>query len=94
MDKGLLPITLDDYLELLDWTGRTIREGKRGSIPAHLAPILDRLGINQGLWTDLVTHYDTDFSHVIGTAAQVVDCAKQAGRHWYHGRARCAEAFG
>jgi hypothetical protein len=93
-DKGLLPITFDDYLALMDYTGRTVREGKRGAIPAHLAPILDRLGISQSLWIDLVTKFDTYFGHVVGRAAQVVESAKQAGRQWYRGRARCAEAFG
>ena len=44
-NKGLLPMSLEKYLELLDWTGRQVREGKRGAIPASLAPILDRLGI-------------------------------------------------
>jgi len=85
---------LDDYLELLDWTGRTIREGKRGAIPAHLSPILDRLGINKSIWTDLATKFDRHFSHGVGRARQVVDAAKRVGRHWYRGRARCAEAFG
>ena len=93
-DKGLLPIELDDYLDLLDWSGRTVQEGKRGAIPEHLAPILDRLGINQTLWVDLVTRFDTYFGQIVGRAAQLVDRAKQAGRPWYRGRARCAEAFG
>jgi len=71
---------LDDYLELLDWAGRTIREGKRGAIPAHLSPILDRLGINQSIWTDLATKLDRHFSHVVRRVRQVVDAAKRAGR--------------
>lgn len=29
--------------ELVDWTGRAIREGKRGAIPANVPPILERL---------------------------------------------------
>jgi hypothetical protein len=93
-DKGILPIELDDYLRLLDPTGRIIREGKGGAIPEHLAPILDRLSINQDLWIDLVTKFDTLFGHVVGTAAQIADRAKQAGRRWYHGQAQCAKAFG
>jgi hypothetical protein len=43
-DKGLLSMTLKTYLCLLDWTGRAIRKDKRGSIPAQLKPILERLG--------------------------------------------------
>lgn len=93
-DKGLLPIRFVDYVALLDATGRIIREGKRGAIPAHLAPILDRLGINRSLWIDLVTKFDSYFGHIVGRAAQVLERARQAGRRWYRGRARCAEAFG
>ena len=34
---------LQDYLELVDWSGRAIIDGKRGRIPDSLPPILDRL---------------------------------------------------
>ena len=44
-DRGLLPIKLNDYLQLLDWTGRLLAKGKRGAIPLHLSPILERLGV-------------------------------------------------
>jgi hypothetical protein len=37
-DKGFLPMGVEDYLELLDWTGRQTVAGKTGTIPAHLAP--------------------------------------------------------
>ncbi len=43
--KGAVAISMDRYLELLDWVGRTIRGDKRGAILADLAPILSRLGL-------------------------------------------------
>ena len=39
-DKGLLPISLQDYLSLVDWTGRQLRGNKREAIPAHLASVM------------------------------------------------------
>ena len=93
-EKGLLPIRLVDYLELLDSTGRMLREGKRGAIPAHCAPILERLGIRQSLWTDLVTRFDRLFGAIVGPASRVAERAAAAGRRWYRGQANCAAAFG
>lgn len=40
-----LPFKLSDYLELVELTGRVIREDKRGRIPNKLPPILQRLNI-------------------------------------------------
>jgi len=43
-DKGVLPMDLATYVQLLEWTGRQLRSDKRGAIPANLAPIFERLG--------------------------------------------------
>ncbi len=93
-DKGLIPVSLDDYLQLLDASGRIVRSGQAGAIPDHLAPILDRLGIRRAMWIDLVTRFDSMFGHVVGAAGQVAQRAVQAGRRWYRGITRCAAAFG
>ena len=39
---GFLPISLDEYLEVLDWTGRQVMAGKRGAIDEAGPPILER----------------------------------------------------
>lgn len=44
-DEGILDTSLEEYLRLLDWTGRQIRPGKRGRISSDLPPILERLGL-------------------------------------------------
>ena len=45
-----IPFRFDDYLQLVDWTGRIIRKDKRGSIDKALPPILDRLQIDFDQW--------------------------------------------
>lgn len=44
------PLTLDEYLNLLDATGRTLARGKRGQIDPRLAPILARLDLRVEDW--------------------------------------------
>jgi hypothetical protein len=46
---GIL-FSLEDYLQLVDMTGRMIRTDKRGAIPINLPPILERLSINWQQW--------------------------------------------
>ncbi len=41
-----------DYLELVDDTGRVIRDDKRGSINEKLPPILKRLGTTETDWVN------------------------------------------
>ena len=38
----ILDMSVDNYLELLDWTGRQIRSGKRGHISEQVRPVLER----------------------------------------------------
>jgi len=92
-NKGILPITLEDYLELLDASGRILRDDKRGAIPSELAPILQRLGIRPAAWSDLVQHYHDWFGHIVGAPGIIAKRAAQVGRNWFRGQSRCAAAF-
>lgn len=89
-DKGFLPITLDEYLALLDATGRVIIEGKKGAIPDHLEPILQRLGIRASVWVAAVENYASWFGSVVGHVEQIKRAAARAGRRWLRGKSHCA----
>jgi hypothetical protein len=41
---------LEDYLQLVDTTGRMIRTDKRGAIRINLPPIIERLSICRRQW--------------------------------------------
>ena len=51
-NKGFLPISTAEYLNLLDWTARQTRSGKRGATPKQFAPLFDTPGDFSG---DLVS---------------------------------------
>ncbi len=78
--KGFLSVSLRKYLELLDWTGRLIRGGKRGAIPDGLAPILVRLGIQSDQWKSLISGFGQLFKRVAGNAVSINQEAARRGR--------------
>jgi hypothetical protein len=65
-NKGCLSMTLDQYLKLLDWTGRQIRKDKVGAISAECAPVLDRLDCSAETWVDIVRNFRKRFRNEAG----------------------------
>ena len=92
-DHGLLSISLDDYLRLLDWTGRQLRHGKRGAIPKSLAPILDRLSIREETMVDTLDHFYELFGHVVGQPADLEKAAAEMGVRWLKGQRASRQLF-
>ncbi len=84
---------MDEYLQLLDWTGRQLRPDKRGAIPGDLPPILERLGIRGESWLDLMENFATWFRVAAGRVEKLLDEAERLGRRFLHSRARCQQAF-
>jgi hypothetical protein len=78
--KGFLSMSLTKYLELLDWTGRQLRSGKRGTIPSELASILERLGLDADGWCDLVQKFGKLFKRAAGTAESLATEATRRGQ--------------
>jgi REP element-mobilizing transposase RayT len=52
-DFVAIPYNLKDYLELADWTGRAVRDNKKGYIRAQRPKILTSLGISDDQWITL-----------------------------------------
>jgi REP element-mobilizing transposase RayT len=70
MQQGL-PFKLVDYLELLDWTGRSIRQGKRGVIDDPIPNLLERLNIATPNWLNSARHFEDAFKLWAGTASSI-----------------------
>ena len=62
-----IPFAFDDYLELVDATGRVIREDKKGYIPGETPRILERLHIDPEPFIATTTRMLQQFSTAIGT---------------------------
>ncbi|MCG5496891.1 transposase [Ectothiorhodospira variabilis] len=53
-----IPFAFEDYLALVDYTGRAIDPKKKGAIANALPPILQRLGLNPEQWLDQSTRFE------------------------------------
>jgi len=72
--------TLKDYLELIDWVGRSVRNDKRGAIDQKEPPILNRLGLNTD---EFIDHVLTKNEHVhYPCATGPLDRLKELAAHW------------
>jgi len=80
-----IAFSLPDYLQLVDWTGRAVREDKRGAIPAHLQPIFQRMGINQEEWLEIVQNFGRRYRLAAGAMDRLQQLGERLGRYWLQG---------
>jgi len=89
-----IPYTLRDYLELVDWSGRAVVEGKRGSIPEHLPPILERLKMDPTAYIQFIKRADeTRFGNFIGPVDALRALAERFGKAFLKGHTAAAQLF-
>ena len=88
-----LPITVEHYAMLLDRTGRELRADKRGAIPDHLAPIMERLALNRSNWVETLRGFGRLFKQAAGRSSSLVDAAARCSRRWFQGKAAARTAF-
>ncbi len=80
-----LPFALADYLQLVDASGRVLRNDQHGFIANHHPPILDRLGIRASAWMIAMRHYESRFPTAAGTIDRIRHHAGRIGQHWIQG---------
>ena len=72
-----LPFDLTDYTQLVELTGRCIREDKRGFIEDNLPDILQRLGICSEHWLILTPQFRKVFHGVVGNSQTLAKFCQQ-----------------
>ena len=92
MPVGIL-FNLADYLELVDWSGRIMREDKRGYIPEHLPNILQRLDMDARHWLYLTRNFEQPFKGLVGAAHHVRKVCEDMGKCWVQGISQCEKLF-
>ncbi|MCK0154817.1 transposase [Alcanivorax sp. S6407] len=85
-DDTVCRFRLMDYLELVDSTGRAVRDDKRGAISACAARVLDRLGIDEGAWLAHMKPRQQRQPVALGSLKQLQQYAQLTGRKWISGQ--------
>lgn len=80
-----IPYPLDHYIELLDWTGRAIRDDKRGAINSKLPPIAARLNIDGEAWQAAMQPHGNVFGRAMGRLDHLRLHAQTLGQVWVRG---------
>lgn len=92
-EKGI-NFSLLDYFELADWTGRAIREDKRGYIPPEIRPILQQLGVQEKNWLRSVKHFGSRYYHLAGAVDKLKQIAERSEeRCWFKGIGTSKELY-
>ncbi|MEL0630944.1 hypothetical protein V6256_15280, partial [Psychromonas aquatilis] len=62
-----IAFSLLDYLELVDWSGRILREDKRGAIANYHPQLLGKLGLDESIWVTLASRFGKDYQGAVGS---------------------------
>ncbi|MGS0681134.1 transposase [Shewanella sp. 125m-7] len=84
--KGI-NFSLEDYLTLVDETGRIIRDDKRGTISANAENILSRLNIPSANWIKITSEFGKLFHGPVGTLQELThycEHLEKRRRHFAH----------
>ncbi|MCC5842520.1 MAG: hypothetical protein JJT96_20555 [Opitutales bacterium] len=94
-EGGVLGMSEERYLQLVDWTGRHLRDDKAGAIPADLAPVLERLELDVENWISTVERYGSLYHRVAGNVEKLREAAQRVGQRWFRRRDRegCAGVY-
>ncbi len=88
-----LPFTQEDYFDLVDKTGRVIREDKRGFINAAAPSIIAQYGIDPDQWIDHVKNFGRRYSLCAGSGEKILEYAEIFNRRWAKGVVAAGDVY-
>jgi len=77
-----IPFSLLDYIELVDWSGRIIREDKRGAISGQRPRLISTLGLDDETWLSLASSFGKDYHGAVGSLEALATYASNTGKRW------------
>ncbi|MCM2530328.1 transposase, partial [Shewanella algae] len=85
-EQSGIPFHFADYLELIDWTGRAVREDKRGFIACSRPKLLFELGISDDAWITSAKEFRRQYSGMSGRWDAMCAMKAKYGGKWCRGK--------
>ncbi len=88
-----VPMRFADYVDLLEWTGRSVREGKATLSGRKPAAVL-RMSIEPDRWVETMSHQGLRTLGALGTPEALDALAARQGKRWVKGQRWARGLFG
>ena len=79
-------MNIDDYLKLVDWTGKNINHPDKASIPEYIKPILVRIQTNENKWLKTSNKFTKQFANVAGSLEKLKLFSENIEQKWVCGK--------
>ena len=83
--NAAIPFTREDYFDLVDQTGRMIRDDKRGFIPKHIPKLITQFNINPDQWINHIRQFGRRYADGVGSVEKLADYAGHFQKRWVKG---------
>ena len=87
--EASIPFPFDSYLDLVDQTGRVIRDDKKGFIDQQVPELLQTMGLDASRWVTQVKRYGSMFSVVVGNKKSMKIYKEAQELKWVKGASGC-----
>jgi hypothetical protein len=78
---------------LVDQSGRILRQGKRGFIDPDMAPMLSRIGAKPEAWIDTISRFGSKFCLAAGRPINLRNFTNKIGVRWLLGVSTARASF-
>ncbi|MDQ7049263.1 MAG: hypothetical protein Q9M92_06860 [Enterobacterales bacterium] len=82
-------LKLKDYIELVEWSGKSIAYPNKSKMPAHIESTLTHLNLQPNQWLGQVQHFGTHQGYFVGKLILLQQKAEELKKKWLKGFSSC-----